>query len=99
MMNIDARMIVATGFPPDEGKKLAQHVLKECPELQDLEINVSRCPAALLIAAFFSSFLLEIHDNRPELLADARNISWVAKHPFQQENIARWMKDFESEPK
>lgn len=94
---MDAREIVGTGFPPDEGQKLAQHVLKESSDLQGLEINVCRCPAALLISCFFSSFLTQINDSRPDLLDDARKISWVAKHQFQQDNIARWMEDFKTE--
>ncbi len=94
-MKIDGNTIVNGGFPPDEGKRLAD-VFLERKDLtwDDLSVNLEKCAAALLISAFFNGFLQEVYDKRRELLPAARKIDWELQFPFQRDNVARWMKDF-----
>jgi hypothetical protein len=94
-MEIDAKPIVRTGFPPDEGKFLADKLLDR-PDVDwgDLAIDISKLPPALLISAFFNGFLQEIYDRRRELLDRDRRVRWNVQFDFQLENVAKWMRDF-----
>jgi hypothetical protein len=93
-MKIDAKRVVGTGFPPDEGKRLADELLRQQVEWRDLEIDVTGCPPALLISAFFNGFLQEVFDRNATLLDAARKVTWDLQFTFQSENVRRWMKDF-----
>lgn len=90
---LDARKIIGTGLPTEEGRKLADHVLDNYRNL-DVEIDVRGCRAALLISAFFQAFLDRIRERYPNALPTAKNIKWITEHSFQQENILRWMQIF-----
>jgi len=94
-MYFNANEKLGTGFPPDEGKNLAELLLQKGDVTwDDLEIDLSALPAALLISAFFNGFLQKIHDKRPDLLSTCRKIHWRVAFEFQKSNIDRWMKDF-----
>ena len=94
-MNIDANKLVNGGFPPEEGRALAATLLRRQDVNWDsLRVDVTRCPASLLISAFFNGFLQEISDRRRELLPKARGIDWQLQFGFQRENVTRWMRDF-----
>ena len=91
---MDASAIVRSGFPPDEGKKLAEFVLGHGIDLNDLGIDLCSCTAGLLISSFFNGFLQTIADRNPGHLEAARKIRWKTEFSFQDANIRRWMADF-----
>ena len=91
---INAKSHVGTGFPPQEGAKLASILMTDLEKHGPLTVDLRSCSPALLISAFFNGFLQKIHDDRPELLETARQTKWLLAHEFQKENVATWMKDF-----
>jgi hypothetical protein len=94
--SIDARKYVGSGFPSDEGARLARGLL-DLPQAwwdSDSEIDLRELPSALLISSFFNGALQAIHDARPAALARARKFKWRVKYDFQRENIEQWMKSF-----
>lgn len=96
MSKINAKSIVRNGFPTDEGKRLAEELLRKdglC--FPELAVDLTECDSALLISAFFNAFLQTIHEKAPTRLDDAREITWDLEFDFQRENVAEWMKDFE----
>lgn len=95
MPEINASEVVGTGFPTDEGKKLAEQILAGHDNLDGLTVDVSNCADTLLISAFFNAFLQHVSDQAKEKLEAARKITWVALFSFQNENIETWMKDFQ----
>lgn len=98
-MTVDAKEYVGLGFPPEEGKKLAAALLAQGQRVdwRDLTIDVTNCPASLLISAFFNGFLQEVHDQKADLLPAAQKIEWEMKFPFQKENVRRWMAEFKAQ--
>ena len=97
-MDIRARDLIGTGFPPEEGGLLARKLLEKGSEVdwKDLSIDVRDLPSSLLISAFFNGFLQEIVDKNASLLGLARKTKWVLEFDFQRENVERWMSDFKS---
>ena len=93
-MRIDGRDVVGRGFPPDEGKKLAEALLARTPDWSDLEIDLSEIAPALLISAFFNGFLQAVHEQKPELLESAKKVKWVMQYEFQLANVKKWMEHF-----
>lgn len=86
---------VGVGFPPEEGKRLAAALLANPRfDWSSLRIDLTSLAPALLISSFFSSFLQEIYDQRKDLLKFARTARWIAKFPFQEDMIERWMEAF-----
>ena len=97
MNTIDARDYVGTGFPPDEGKKLAEALLSMSDfSWEEDVIDARRCSPSLLISSFFNSFLQTIYEDNEDFkqLDVARNLNWKFEHPFQYENAGNWMQDF-----
>lgn len=90
---INAKDIVGTDFPPDEGAHLADELLKR-GSLEGLTVDLRELPPSLVISAFFNGFLQFIFGRNPTMLELARRVRWEVKFDFQRENIARWMKDF-----
>jgi len=96
MAAINARRHVGTGFPPDEGRVLAESLLSDDQvDWNDLVVDLRGCPPGLLISAFFNGFLQCVHENNPALLTAAKSITWDVKFDFQKENIKTWIKNFE----
>jgi len=94
-MRVNAKEIVGNGFPPDEGKRLADALLtRQDVTWNDLEIDLTACTPALLISAFFNGFLQEVFEKKKMILDDARKIKWHLQFPFQNDNVKRWMSDF-----
>lgn len=93
---VNARELVGSGFPPEEGAKLARALLaRGATDWDALTVDVRDLPASLLISSFFNGFLQRVHNDRPTLLSRARQITWQPAYPFQEERVARWMKAFE----
>ncbi len=97
-MILNAKEILGQEFPPDEGKRLADDLLARDINWRDLTIDVSSCSPSLLISAFFNGFLQEIFERKASLLDDARLVKWRFKFSFQEENVARWMREFAPVP-
>lgn len=96
MTHINANRIVGTGFPTEEGSRLAESLLKDpTVEWQSLEIDLTQCDSALLISAFFNSFLQTVHERASEKLPHAREVRWNLEFPFQRANVEEWMRDFQ----
>lgn len=94
-MTIDARQYVGSGFPPSEGELLADKlVAMNLPSWNELIVDVSNCPPALLISAFFNAFLQRVFELHPDRLQEARAISWKSRFPFQDKNIKEWIEGF-----
>lgn len=94
-MKIDAAKYVDRGFPPDEGKRLADALMASAGVPWDgLEIDVTGLPPVMLISAFFNGFLQAIHEKRADLLDKARAVRWTMQFPFQTEHVHRWMTNF-----
>jgi hypothetical protein len=93
--HLHAVEVLNSGYPPDEGKRLALHLLKQ-PDVdwENLLIDLHKLPVELLISPFFNAFLQTVHDERPELLDKARAVRWDAEFDFQDENIRSWMTEF-----
>lgn len=87
--------IDATGWPPDQGRKLADALLAAFspwpPADEPVNLNL---PAAMLVGTFIHSVLQRVHDLKPEILDLARKTKWHAPFAFQRESIARWVADF-----
>lgn len=97
MMTIKARQYVGAGFPPGEGERLADWLVNQgLPAWNELLIDLSDCPPALLISAFFNAFLQRISEVCPERLQEAKTIAWKARFPFQEKNIAGWVASFKA---
>ncbi|MEZ4297741.1 MAG: hypothetical protein R3B70_22480 [Polyangiaceae bacterium] len=97
--DINANAICGTGFPTDEGTRLADNLLSQVNlDWSDVTIDVQKLPSGLLISAFFNGFLQRIYDTQPELLEKARSVRWILKFAFQRENVSRWMADFKPNP-
>jgi hypothetical protein len=95
MSKINAKSIVRNGFPPDEGKRLAEELLhKDDLCFSGLEVDLTECDSALLITAFFNAFLQTVHEVAPTRLDEAREIVWDLEFDFQRENVSELMKDF-----
>ncbi len=95
---IQAREYLGSGFPPKEGARLADALLREVADWDDLTVDLTKCSPGLLISAFFNAFLQRIYDQKPELLPKARKVRWDLAYPFQQENAARWVQEFAPNP-
>ena len=94
--NVVALDLIGTGFPPNEGEHLAQRLLRTRDEIdwKNLTVDLRECQAGMLISAFFNSFLQHIHEESPELLKDARSITWTTDFEFQAEKIRDWVEHF-----
>ena len=93
---IKGREILGNSFPPDEGALLAREILDRESDFDQLEVDLTGLPAALLISAFFNGFLTVISAERPELLPKAKRIALRFDHDFQKRNAELWMEGFES---
>lgn len=94
-MTLNGNEIVGTGFPTDEGRTLAQYLLKQDGiEWDNLTIDMAKCPSTLLISAFFNAFWQEIFDERRELLDKALGLHWKLAFAFQKDNVSRWAHEF-----
>ena len=91
---IRGREILGNSFPPEEGALLAKEILNQDLDFDQLEVDLTGLPAALLISAFFNGFLAAISAERPELLPKAKKIAWKFDHDFQKKNADIWMKGF-----
>lgn len=87
--------IVGNRFPPEEGAELARAILSQDLRFDQLEVDLQGLPASLLISAFFNGFLAEISEEGPELLSQAKKVTWKFDHDFQYENARRWMNRFQ----
>lgn len=96
MTQINANKIVGTGFPTDEGCRLAESLLSNpAIDWSSLEIDLTQCDSALLISAFFNSFLQTVYERESERLPQAREVRWKLEFPFQRANVDEWMRDFQ----
>jgi hypothetical protein len=93
-MVIDAREIVGSGFPPDEGERLADWFLTHDDRISGEEVDLTKCPSALLISAFFNAFLQRIYERRQDLYPDAKSLRWKLKFDFQDKNVQDWIDNF-----
>ncbi|MCI0420805.1 MAG: hypothetical protein L0312_16520 [Acidobacteria bacterium] len=94
MAYVNAREIIGTRFPPEEGEKLADALMREHDDWSCLIVDLRRCPPSLLISAFFNAFLQKVYEERPDLLRAAREIEWQLAYPFQTDNVKTWVADF-----
>jgi len=93
--NIRAIDRVGSGFPPDEGERLAETLISDNRLNWDaLDIDLRGCPAGLLISAFFNAFLQKIHEDASEHFEQAKAIKWQTDFPFQEKNVAEWIARF-----
>lgn len=101
-MKITARTVVGNGFPTDEGAAFARHLLEVVDEagveLRDVTVDLRGLPHAMIISAFFNSFLQEVHDRRASALEAARSIAWSPAFDFQRGLIAGWAEEFSPQP-
>ena len=88
--------IIGKGFPPEEGAELARTILSQNLKFDQLEVDLQGLPASLLISAFFNGFLSVISTERPELLSQAKRVTWKFDHDFQYENARRWINGFQA---
>ena len=96
MTVIDGNRMIGTGFPPDEGVRLAVNLLSKTDlDWTELTIDLTRGDAAMLISAFFNSFLQTIYEQATERFDEARKIQWTLKYQFQNESVREWICDFE----
>lgn len=94
MNTINAATLVGTGFPPDEGRKLARALLEDDLLAEGIEVDLREVRPGVVISAFFNGFLQEVSERAVERLPIARSIRWMMKFPFQDRNVARWVRDF-----
>lgn len=99
MTILNAKNIIGTGLPHEDGRKLAQYIFDNLSIKKEFNINLSDCKPKLLISAFFNTFLQTIYDNNSSLLDSARQINWILKYDFQKKNVSRWMINFKPELK
>jgi inhibitor of KinA sporulation pathway (predicted exonuclease) len=90
-----ATELLGNDLPEEEGKKLASIILDKF-SLRDLTISCYGIRPSLMISSFFNGFMRRIHEQRPASLDMARNIVWELEFDFQRENVARWMKGFQT---
>ena len=64
----------------DGGALLARELLNREWDFDQLEVDLTGLPAALLISAFFKGFLMVISAERPELLPKAKRIGLRFDH-------------------
>lgn len=95
MAPINANRIVGTRFPTDEGRRLAEVLLSRFSDWSTLRIDLTSCDSALLISAFFNSFLQTVSEKDLSRLNDARKIDWNLQYSFQKSNVEEWMRDFQ----
>lgn len=87
--------INASGWPPDEGRKLADAILAAYDPWPSPRIQVNlNLPAAMLVGTFINSLLQRVHEKRPEALVLARQTKWHAPFAFQRELISGWTASF-----
>lgn len=65
---IASSAISGTGFPTEEGRKLAEHVLRQ--ESGEREVDLRGMSSALLIGGFFFAFLQTVHDFQEKHVSD-----------------------------
>lgn len=95
MTKISARTLVGGGFPPDQGKLLADKLLQDSNvEWDNLSIDLSGVSASLIISAFFNGFMQEIHDKRAGYLEKVKNVQWLVPFDFQKKSIEKWVREF-----
>lgn len=93
--HIEAINYVGTAFPPVEGERLADVLFNDKTlDWSSLSIDLRKCPAGLLISAFFNSFLQKIHEESPANLDAAKTIAWETDFPFQKKNVTEWISRF-----
>jgi len=95
MTMIDGHKMVGTGFPTDEGRRLAELLLRDGTQMERLEVDLTQCDSGLLISAFFNAFLQAMHEKGADFLDKARKISWRLEFDFQRRNVSEWMQDFQ----
>ena len=95
--SIEVRKYVGSGFPPDEGEKLANILLKE-DTWDGLTLDVRGCQNGVLISSFVNAFLQRIADRQQDRLPAARKLEWTTAFEFQSENIRTWVERFEPAP-
>lgn len=86
---------VQTTFPPSEGERLADALLEENRLADGLTIRLDGCPPALLISAFFNGFLQRVYEQDRSKFESAKAVRWIAEFDFQNENIRKWISEFE----
>lgn len=92
---IEAINYVGVGFPPDEGERLAEMLLADTSlDWNSISISLKKCPAGLLISAFFNAFLQKIHEEAPAHFDQAKGINWETDFPFQKKNVIEWIARF-----
>ena len=95
MTQIDATEYVSDGFPPDEGKRLAEALLRQNGlDWESVVIDLTKCPSGLLITAFANSFLQYIYERYPNVLPAARKVHWQLKFPFQEDIFKKCTENF-----
>ncbi len=85
-----------TGWPIDEGIKLANVVLA-APQGENgwpEDTVILDLPPGMLIGGFFNAFLQHVYEQRPEALEAARKTKWHAPFKFQRDMIADLMVGF-----
>lgn len=96
VLMIRANRFVGIGFHPGvEGSLLARSIMDDLRASHGLRIDVSDIKPELLISSFFIGFMRECHIHG--LLDKAINVDWIVKHPFQRENISKWIGRFASD--
>ncbi|WP_372717335.1 hypothetical protein [Novipirellula sp.] len=86
---------VQTAFPPTEGERLADALLKDDLLTDGLVISLDGCSPALLISAFFNGFLQRVYEQDRAKFESAKRIEWKAEFDFQNANIRKWVNKFE----
>ena len=84
-MRIKLSEVVGVGFPPDEGKALAIHLIEGFMHWGNLIIDAREAPPALLISGFYNGFWTEVFDRRPDLLSAALELDWDFNFPWQND--------------
>lgn len=107
-LRLKASKHVGNGFPPEEGKKLAEALIKinrihwnnndgVVGPRWSINIDLHRLPAAMLISSFFREFYHHLLQENPVLFAKARDFTWYTDHDFQLDNIKLWYEWVEGE--
>lgn len=95
MATVEAKRVVNVGFPPEEGAKLADYLIRSGDvEWEALTVDARGLPPSLLISAFFNGFLQGIFESRPGDLDRAKKVKWSVDFDFQVKNIALWVQKF-----
>lgn len=93
MKTIDGNRMIGVGLPQKEGIRLAENLINLDLDWNDLEIDMRRVDAAMLISPFFNSFLQTIYEKN--LFENVRRIKWNMEFNFQQESVLEWIRIFE----